>query len=134
MLARSLERFDFDTVMVPNNYLLLQDRQYAAEYNALADLCRQRDVPILTMKAIARSFWKDAKRTHGTWYRPLDDQTAIDHCVHWVMAQPDIFLISCGDLDALPKYLDAAGRCKAPPANEEMAKTAATFDMEPVFI
>ena len=54
---RSLERFDFDTVMLPYNYLMMQDSHYAAIFNRVAALCEQRNVVVQTIKAIARRPW-----------------------------------------------------------------------------
>ena len=133
MHKRSLERFDFDSVLLPDNFLLFQSPQYTADFNALADLCRQRDIPVVTIKAIARGLWGESKRTAINWYRPLEDQAAIDRCVHWVMAQPDVFLVSCGDLGALPKYLSAATRYHERPTDAEMVETVAASGMEPIF-
>ena len=134
MHKRSLEFFDFDSVLLPDNYLLLQNPQYAQDLISLLQLCRHRDVPVATIKAIARGLWGNAGRTAINWYRPLDDQPSIDRCVHWVMGQPDVFLVSCGDLGALPKYLLAAARFENAPTDAEMVETVIAAGIEPIFI
>src|SRR5689334_478879 len=50
MHKRSLERFDFDSVLLPYNYVLIQNQQYAADFEALMQLCQQRDVAVQTIK------------------------------------------------------------------------------------
>ena len=40
MHLHSLERFDFDSVMLPYNYPMLQNPRYATDFNALRDLCQ----------------------------------------------------------------------------------------------
>jgi hypothetical protein len=63
----------------------------------------------------------------------LDDQSAIDKAVHWVMGNPDVFLISTGDVQILPKVLDAARRFEVRPSEEEMQALLAELAMEPLF-
>src|SRR5262245_35313180 len=57
MHLRSLERFDFDSVLLPYNFSLLQDAQYARELDQLLALCRERKVAVQTIKSIARRRW-----------------------------------------------------------------------------
>jgi aryl-alcohol dehydrogenase-like predicted oxidoreductase len=134
MHLRSLERFDFDSVLLPYNYLLMQNSGYAADCQALLALCQKRNVAVQTIKGLARGPWGDKPHTHTTWYEPLAEQADVDRAVHWVLGRPGLFLNSAGDLSLLPKILDAAGRFQAAPAEAEMAKMAATRGMTPLFV
>jgi len=40
--------------------------------------------------------------------------------VHWVLGRGDVFLNTVGDVDLLPKVLDAASRFEKRPGQEEM--------------
>ena len=134
MHLRSLERFDFDTVLVPYNYSLMQNPRYAADLEALVSLCRERQVAVQTIKSVARRPWKDRPRTYNTYfYEPLERQEAIDRAVHWVLGEPDVFLITAGDRQVLPKVLEAAHRFEARPSDGEMAADVAELDIEPIF-
>jgi aryl-alcohol dehydrogenase-like predicted oxidoreductase len=134
MHLRSLERFDFDTVLVPYNYSLMQNPRYAADLEALVTLCRQRHVAVQTIKSIARRPWQGRPRTYNTYfYEPLETQEAIDRAVHWVLGLQDAFLISAGDMRLLPMILEAAGRFEARPSDAEMEADAAALGIEPVF-
>ena len=134
MHLRSLERFDFDTVMLPYNYSLMQNPRYAAAFETLVTLCRKRQVAVQTIKSIARRPWKDRPKTYNTYfYEPLETQEAIDKSVHWVLGYPDIFLITAGDMQLLPKILDAANRFEARPSDSEMSANAAEFAIQPIF-
>ena len=46
----------------------------------------------------------------------------IDRAVHWVLARPDIFLNTVGDLDLLPTVLDAASRFEDSPGDVAMRR------------
>jgi aryl-alcohol dehydrogenase-like predicted oxidoreductase len=73
MHKRSLERFDFDTVLLPYNYLLMQNPRYAADFNELVGLCRKRNVAVQTTKSIARRPWGSRPKTYNTYfYEPLE--------------------------------------------------------------
>ena len=134
MHLRSLERFDFDTVLVPYHYPLMQNLPYAADFEALTALCRERNVAVQTIKSIARRPWAGRSKTYNTFfYEPLEDQEAIDRAVHWVLGRPEVFLITAGDVQLLPKVLDAATRFVARPADTEMDAMVAELAMKPVF-
>jgi aryl-alcohol dehydrogenase-like predicted oxidoreductase len=107
---RSLERFDFDSVLLPYNYVTMQNRYYAENFNALYDTCSQRRVAVQTIKSIALRPWSGREHTTATWYEPLQAQDDIDLAVWWSLSRPGTFLCSAGDVDLLPKVLDAASR------------------------
>jgi aryl-alcohol dehydrogenase-like predicted oxidoreductase len=52
MHRRSLERFDFDSVLLPMNPAALADARYAEEFADLLALCRTRRVAVQTIKSI----------------------------------------------------------------------------------
>ncbi len=66
MHRRSLERFDFDSVLLPYSYIMMQDPHYAADFEALFELCRARNVAVQTIKSIARQPWLGQQHTHNT--------------------------------------------------------------------
>ena len=134
---RSLERFDFDAVLLPYNYLTMQNPYYAENFNALLATCQQHDVAVQTIKSIAYKPWLGRAHTHSTWYEPLEDQQDIDLAVHWVFKRPGIFLNTASDIHLLPKMLDAASRFQsdsAGPTDEEMQKLADRLHMIPLFV
>ncbi len=130
---QTLERFDFDSVLLPCNYLLMQDPNYASEFEQLISYCHERQIAVQTIKSIARGYWGDKKRSRSTWYEPLADEMAITRCVHWVFGIPGIFLNTVGDLQELPKVLKAADGFEKRPAEEEMNAIAEKMNMQTLF-
>jgi aryl-alcohol dehydrogenase-like predicted oxidoreductase len=120
MHARSLGRFDFDSVLCPYNFVQMRNEHYAQTFNELAALCAERDVALQTIKSLARAPWEGREKTAATWYEPLTEQDDIDRAVHWVLGNPQAFLLTTGDVDVLPKLLDAAERYETRPSDEEM--------------
>ena len=133
MHRKSLERYDFDSVLLPYNYLMMQNPEYAAGFNEILRMAKERNVAVQTIKSISRRRYT-GDRTHSTWYEPLTDQDAIDNLVHWVLGQEGIFLNTVGDITVLPKVLDAASRFEGQrPSDAEMDALVAQNAMEPLF-
>jgi predicted aldo/keto reductase-like oxidoreductase len=134
MHTRSLERFDFDTVLLPYNYLLMQNPRYAADFNELIGLCHKRNVAVQTMKSLARWPCRGPSKTYNTYfYEPLETQKAIDKAVHWSLGFPDSFLATVSDMQLLPKMLDAANRFEKQPSDREMSTLVDEFDIQQIF-
>jgi aryl-alcohol dehydrogenase-like predicted oxidoreductase len=130
---RSLKRFDFDSVLLPYNYIMAQNAKYLADFEALLQLCAERNVAVQTIKGITAGPWGSQERTHSVWYEPLVDQTDIDRAVHWVIGRPGIFLNTAGDIGLLPKTLDAASRFQSRPTDEAMGEMAQRRHMSSLF-
>jgi len=131
---RSLERFDFDSVLLPYSYIMMQNPYYADAFERLAGLCQERNVAMLTIKSIARSPWWGRERTRSTWYEPFSEQSDIDKAVHWVLARPGIHFATAGDMHLIPKVLDAADRFSAKPADAAMEEQRTRLEMKPIFV
>lgn len=130
---QTLERFAFDSVLLPCNYLLMQAPNYANEFERLISYCHERQIAVQTIKSIARGYWGDKNWSHSTWYEPLSDEAAIAKCVHWVLGMPGIFLNTVGDLQELPKVLKAADGFEKRPTEEEMHAIVEKMNMQTLF-
>src|SRR5215468_1900896 len=120
MHKRSLERFDFDSILLPYNYIMHQNEHYREDFDAVVRLCQERQVAVQTIKAIARGPWATTEKARNTWYQPLEEQADLDRAVHWVIGRPGIFLNTAGDIQLLPKILDAASRYDTRPSDDAM--------------
>jgi predicted aldo/keto reductase-like oxidoreductase len=132
MHKRSLERYDFDSVLLPYNYAMMQNPTYRADFEALMQLCAARNVAVQTIKSCTRGPWPTEQRSASTWYEPFTDQAEIDLAVHWVLRRPGIFLNTPGDIHVLPKVLDAASRFQ-PGLQEELDPLMEALAPAPLF-
>jgi aryl-alcohol dehydrogenase-like predicted oxidoreductase len=130
---QTLERFEFDSVLLPCNYLLMQNPNYAAGFQKLLSYCHRHQIAVQTIKAIARGYWGNNKRSHRTWYEPLTDAEAIAANVHWVLDIPGIFLNTVGELQELPKVLKAASNYKQRPSEKHMSFVVEKMKMQTLF-
>jgi aryl-alcohol dehydrogenase-like predicted oxidoreductase len=135
MHLRSIEQFPFASVLVPYNYLLYQNHEYAQAVDTLFRSCKSQGIAVQTIKSIARRPWQGEKR-RTTWYEPLEEQSDIDLAVSWVLNQPDVFINTVGDIDLLPLVLEAASRfgdTPEPPTRAEMEELLNRNSMESIF-
>jgi aryl-alcohol dehydrogenase-like predicted oxidoreductase len=134
MHRRSLDRFPFDSVLAPYNYVQMQDPRYAETFESLAAVCAERRVALQTIKSLARRRWDGREHTAATWYEPLREQDDVDLAVHWVLGRPEAFLLTTGDVEILPRLLAAAERFESRPPDERMRDLAARAEAEPLFV
>ena len=139
MHQRSLERFDFDSVLLPYNFAMLSQPAYAADFSALMQTCGERHVAVQTIKAVARRRWRDEdKSPRYSWYEPLRDPGAIGRAVRFVLSQEGIFLNSSSAATLLPTILEAAreaGNLERIAAGEpEVRADAELYGVEALFV
>jgi predicted aldo/keto reductase-like oxidoreductase len=135
MHLRSLERFDYDTVLFPYNYVLLENPAYRADAEALLELCASRDVAVQTIKSVARRRWADPSEPHQSWYEPLTEPDAVDHAVRWVLSRPQLFLNSSSNTSIFDILLAAASGASSHPAptDQEMEADVAAQGIKTLF-
>ena len=133
MHLRSLERFSFDSVLLPYSDVQMRDERYATDFGALASVCAERGVAVQTIKSISRAPWDGRTQTASTWYEPLREQADIDLAVHWVLGRPGIFLNTVGDVTLISKVLDAASRYESRPADAAMEELIARRELVSLF-
>jgi hypothetical protein len=133
MHRRSLERFAFDSVLLPYNFRQMQDERYAAEFEALAQTCAERGVALQTIKSLALAPWDGRPQTAATWYEPLTDPDDIETAVHWVLGREGAFLNTTGDVNLLPAVLEAAERFESRPDDETMHALVQRRSLSPLF-
>jgi aryl-alcohol dehydrogenase-like predicted oxidoreductase len=135
MHRRALERFPFDSVLMPYSYRQMQDERYAAEFEALAAVCAERGVAMQTIKSIALAPWDGRPKTSSTWYEPMTDPADIELAVHWVLGREGVFLNTVGDVDLLPHVLAAAESFHGDrPSDEQMEALVGRRSVAPLFV
>ena len=108
MHLKSLGRFDFDSVLLPYNYMMMQEPRYREEFESLYNICQDKGVAIQTIKSIAKRRWpEDDASPRFSWYEPYRDEDVIRRAVHFVLARNSLFLNSTSDATLLPKIFAA---------------------------
>jgi len=135
MHLASLERFPFDSVLLPYNFTMLAQPEYAADVERLLARCAERGVAVQTIKAVARRRWPEGGAPRYSWYEPIRDEAALRRAVRFVLARPGLFLNSSSDATLLPALLAAAEEEQAPsPSARELEADVAQLAMQPLFV
>lgn len=131
---QSLEKFDFDSILLPWNWFASQHMFYRPDFDAVLKLARERGIAVQTIKSIARGPWAAGTQPNrNTWYQPLESEYAIRKSVNWVLGEPDIFLNSAGDMDLLPTIFKAADELGPKPDDAEMEAFAEQEGLASIF-
>ena len=132
MHRKSLDRFPFDSVLLPYNYMLHQNSDYAAAFDSLVGYCRGNQTAVQVIKSVAAQPWS-GERSRTTWYEPLEEQEDIDRAVSWILGIPDVFLITAGDITIAPRILAAAEKNLPRPSDSDMKALASARGMKLIF-
>ena len=132
MHLRSLQRFEFDSVLFPYNFTLLRHDSYRAAVEELLATCADRRVAVQTIKSVARRRWRDDASPHYSWYEPLDGDAG-GRAVRHVLARPQLFLVTSSDARLLPATIEAASQPAPPPSDAELEADAVAQGIEPLF-
>ena len=134
MHARSLERFDYDSVLLPYNFVQLEDAQYRADVEHLLGICAERNVAVQAIKAVARRRWSDeATGPRAPWYEPLPAGDALERAVNFVLDRDDLFLVASSDPTLLRAILTAASTPAEAPSDDELRADIVEAGIEPLF-
>ena len=133
MHSRSLERFDFASILLPVNFILLDDPAYRHDVESLLATCAERGVAVQTIKSIARGRWGNGDQPRFSWYDPLTDPAAIGRAVRFVLSNPQLFLNTTSDARLLQPHIDAANGDLSRPSDEEMRADIETHGITPLF-
>ena len=135
MHLASLERFPFDSVLLPYNFTMLAQPDYAADAERLLAVCAERGVAVQTIKSIARRRWPEGgSGPRYSWYEPIRDEAALRRAVRFVLARPGLFLNSSSDATLLPALLAAAEERAVAPAARELEADIERLAIAPHFV
>lgn len=135
---RSLERFDFASVLLPVNFSLLDEPAYRADVDELLGICAEREVAVQTIKSVARGRWGPEETRRFSWYEPLTDSDAIARAVRYVLADPQMFLNTTSDARLLESVVAGAqveetNTAIVAPDESALIADVAAFGITPLF-
>ncbi len=134
MHLRSLDEFDYASVLLPVSPTLMSLNDYRDDVDRLREVCRDRQVAMQTIKAIARRRWPDdTEGPRFSWYEPLTDPDAIGRAVNYVLAEPQYFLNTSSDARLLGTVLTKVGPEPTAPDPAELAKDGIEQGVVPIF-
>ncbi len=135
MHMQSLEAYAFDSILVPYNFTMMQQPQYAHDFEALYAMCQARGVAMQTIKGIAARRWQEGdEEKRFSWYRPITDAAAMKRAIDYVLGRANLFINTSSDAT----LLEPALKCIADPREdidlELLAQDAERLGIEPLFV
>jgi len=131
----AMDRFDFDTILFPFNFVLFSQANFGPQVLKRA---QEKSMGILALKAMAKTAWpkamKEEERPHPKcWYQPaaLPDEAAL--ALRWTLSQPITAAVPPGDERYFRLAMDVAQKFE--PIRPEEGKTlmARAAGVEPIF-
>jgi aryl-alcohol dehydrogenase-like predicted oxidoreductase len=130
----AMDRFEFDTVLFPINFVLFSQANFGPQ---VIEKARRKNMGILAIKAMAKTVWPDdLKKNHPNpkcWYEPADlpEQAALG--LRWTLSHPITAAVPPGEEKYFRLAMDIASRYK--PLNDKETATlmASAKAVEPIF-
>lgn len=134
-LSYALDRFEFDSVLFPYNFIQASEPGYQNAFLELIGKCRTRDIGVMIIKSVAKGAWGEQPPTHNTWYEPFLSPEEIQRCVNFVLSQDITGICTAGDPELLPLILEACEKyTRLETAEQESLVRSATGVYEPLFV
>jgi len=133
IFIEALNRFDFDSVLFPVNYVQDANPVFRENTARLIKLCQEKDVGMMGIKAVSRGPWGEMSKTHNTWYRPFTAPEQIQAAVNYALSTGITGICTAGDTDLFTLILDACQAFKPMSAEEQSALVETAGQYEPLF-
>jgi predicted aldo/keto reductase-like oxidoreductase len=94
----AMDRFDFDTILFPVNYVLYHQANFGPQ---VVKKAREKGMGILALKTMARQPWPaGAKRNHSKcWYEPITEAQEASLAVRFTLSEPVTSAVPPGHAD-----------------------------------
>jgi aryl-alcohol dehydrogenase-like predicted oxidoreductase len=128
----AMERFDFDSILFPTNFVLYYQANFGPQVVARAE---QKGIGRLALKAMARTQWAEgqARSFAKTWYEPITEPREAELALRFTLGQPITAAIPPGEETLFRTALDIAERFQPlePAEREELQRRAEA--LQPIF-
>ena len=133
LFIEALNRFDFDSILFPLNFVQMSIPAFRKDAEALIALCKEKDVGTMIIKTIAKGPWGDKQKTATTWYEPFDQMEKIQEAVNFALSYEVTGLCTAGDINVLPLALEACQNFSPMDQAEREAMIQSGGQFEPLF-
>lgn len=131
----ALDRFDFDSILIPVNFATFYKGRFGEQMIAAAE---KKGASVLALKALARQKWPEndplRKQYSKCWYQPLTDRRQAQLALRFTLGQNVTAAIPPGEESLFRLALDLAGDLR-PLNGDEIAELKNLAEsLEPVFV
>jgi aryl-alcohol dehydrogenase-like predicted oxidoreductase len=130
----ALDRYNFDTILFPVNWVLFTQADFGPK---ILKKAQEKQTGILALKAMAKTVWPaDQKQNHPEpkcWYQPAGFPDEASLGLRWTLGHPITAAIPPGDEKYFRLAMDVAQNYKPLEAHEEQALLSGGHGVEPIF-
>jgi predicted aldo/keto reductase-like oxidoreductase len=130
----ALDRYEFDTILFPINFVLFPQANFGPQVLAKA---REKGMGILALKSMAKTTWPQAQaKDHPQpkcWYQPsaFPDEASLG--LRWTLSHPITAAVPPGDEKYFRLAMDVAQKFEPLKPEEEKSLLARAQGVEPIF-
>jgi aryl-alcohol dehydrogenase-like predicted oxidoreductase len=130
----AMDRYNFDTILFPVNWILFTQAEFGPQ---ILKKAQEKKMGILALKSMAKTVWSsDQKQNHPEpkcWYQPASFPDEASLGLRWTLGHPITAAIPPGDERYFRLAMDVAQNYKPLDAHEEQALLAGGRGVEPIF-
>jgi aryl-alcohol dehydrogenase-like predicted oxidoreductase len=130
----ALDRYNFDTILFPVNWVLFTQAKFGPQ---ILKKAQEKKVGILALKSMAKTVWPaDQKEHHAEpkcWYQPAAYPDEASLGLRWTLSHPITAAIPPGDERYFRLAMEVAQNYKPIQPEEEQALLAGGLGIEPIF-
>src|SRR5215469_3178232 len=130
----AMDRYNFDTVLFPLNWVLFTEAGFGPQ---ILKKAQEKKMGILALKSMAKTVWPaDQKQNHPEpkcWYQPANFPDEASLGLRWTLSHPITAAIPPGEERYFRLAMDVAQNYKPLDAHEEQALLAGGHGVEPIF-
>lgn len=126
-----LDRFEFDSILFPINYVCYAQGGFGAEVVARA---RERGAERLAIKALAHTVRDQGYDEYSKlWYRPIEDASLAQQALRFTLSEDITAAVSSGDVRLLRLAMDIASEFAPLSEDERRELLASSEGLKPIF-
>ena len=130
----ALDRYNFDTILFPLNFVLFTQAGFGPQ---ILKKAQEKNVGVLCLKSMAKTVWPaDEREKHPEpkcWYQPAAFPNEASLGLRWTLGHPVTAAIPPGEEKYFRLAMDVAQNFKPLDATEEQALLSGGKGVEPIF-
>src|SRR5579862_9917051 len=130
----AMDRYNFDTVLFPLNFVLFTQANFGPQ---ILKRAQEKGMGILALKGMAKTVWpSDQKQNHPEpkcWYQPAAFPDEASLGLRWTLSHPITAAVPPGDEKYFRLAMDVAQNYKPLEPHEEQALLTGGHGVEPIF-
>ncbi|HTZ89875.1 MAG TPA: aldo/keto reductase [Alloacidobacterium sp.] len=129
----AINRYNFDTVLFPLNFVLFSQANFGPQ---ILQHAQEKGMGILALKSMAKTVWPAGEKTHPEpkcWYQPAAFPDEASLGLRWTLGHPITAALPPGDEKYFRLAMDVAQNYKPLELHEEQALIARATGVEPIF-